>query len=61
MDIDVAVHKVSVEMKAESGFDAVKMGGTKTSVSELGHNILKYAKTGYIAMYKIHAPKRGLK
>jgi len=61
MDIHLAIHKASLEMKAMQ-MDVVKSAKIKTSISELGYNIIKYAKIGFISFYHIETDfKNGVK
>ena len=59
MDLHLAIHKAALEFGKVSK-DVVKTAMLKTSVSELGHNILKYAQTGTIYIYEICDPKKGI-
>lgn len=59
MDLHLCIHKTGLEFGKISK-DVVKTAMLKTAVSELGHNILKYAKTGTIYIYSLTIPKNGL-
>jgi serine/threonine-protein kinase RsbT len=50
MDIHVAIHRASVAIR-DLKVDDVKTAKLKTVISELGYNIVKYAKIGTISMY----------
>jgi serine/threonine-protein kinase RsbT len=60
MDIHVAIHRAAVaihELKA----DEVKIAKLKTVISELGYNIIKYAKTGNISVFIITEGRKGIR
>lgn len=59
MDLHLAIHKAALEF-AKISKDNVKLAMLKTSVSELGHNILKYAQIGTIYIYNTTDPKNGI-
>ena len=60
MDIHLAIHSVATEAKRMQ-FDLVKQAKLKTTVSELGYNIVKYAGRGTVAAYEVNDIKTGLK
>lgn len=60
MDIHVAIHKASVAVR-DLKMDDVKTAKLKTVISELGYNIIKYAKVGTISLYIMPTPKHGIR
>ena len=60
MDIHVAIHRATVAIR-HLHVDEVKTAKLKTVISELGYNIVKYAKTGTISLYIIEDGKRGIR
>jgi len=60
LDVHLAIHRASIEVKKLS-FDLFRIEKLKTSISELGYNILKYAKMGTLSAYIIQGSKIGIK
>lgn len=58
-DVYLAIHHVSLQAKAME-LNVVQLSKLKTTISELGHNIVKYAKRGRIDFYILEKPKRGI-
>lgn len=59
IDLHLAIQKAALEF-GKSSNDMVKIAMLKTSVSELGHNILKHAQVGTIYIYGICEPQKGI-
>lgn len=60
MHVHIAIYRAAELMK-NMGCGAVKSAKLKTAISELGQNILKYAGSGSIAMYKDNDPESCLR
>ncbi|AFC25940.1 anti-sigma regulatory factor [Saprospira grandis] len=60
MDLHLTIHKTSNLLK-DLGFPTIAVAKLSTSVSELGYNILKYAKEGYFNVEKINYPRLGVR
>lgn len=60
MDIHVAIHRATVAIRPLH-VDEVKTAKLKTVISELGYNIVKYAKTGTITLYLVTEGKKGVR
>lgn len=59
-DVFFAIHRAIVETQ-NMNFGAVRMAKLKTAISELGSNIVKYAGSGFIAMYFLEEGRKGVK
>jgi len=60
MQVHIGIFKAAEALKTLAN-DAVKIAKLKTAVSELGQNVIKYAKEGTISVYEIDSPKKGIK
>jgi len=60
IDLHVVIHKMAIEFEKISK-NIVKLAMLKTATSELGHNILKYAKKGTIYIYVLTEGQKGIK
>ncbi|MCH2043864.1 MAG: anti-sigma regulatory factor [Saprospiraceae bacterium] len=59
MDIHLAIYRAARQARTMD-FNPVQISKLKTAISELGHNIIKYAKKGMVDLYRIEDPKTGL-
>lgn len=60
MQVHIVIYKAAELMK-QTTKDQVKIAKLKTAISELGQNIIKYAKEGTISVFEINNPKKGIK
>lgn len=58
-DIYYAIYKTIMQIE-NMNLGAVRVVKLKTAIAELGSNILKYAKTGLIAVYMLEEEKKGI-
>ncbi len=61
MDIHVAIHRAATTLRLYPKADEVKTAKIKTVISELGYNIVKYAKVGTISLFIIDERPQGLR
>lgn len=59
MDVHLAIYRAAQQARVMD-FSLVQISKLKTAISELGHNIIKYAKKGIVDLYRIEDPKLGL-
>jgi serine/threonine-protein kinase RsbT len=61
MDIHVAIHRATTTLRQYPKADEVKTAKIKTVISELGYNIIKYAKVGTISLFVIDDRPQGVR
>lgn len=61
MDVHLAVYKAGQELQSMKDEGGIKLAKIKTTISELGYNIIKYAKTGNISLMRVSEPRKGIK
>lgn len=61
MDIHLAIHKAGSALSWVNDADGILTAKIKTTLSELGYNILKYAKTGSLTLYRQDSPRKAVR